>query len=155
MTAFSPYDMKTWNPAQGRISFAGIQIARGAGASGYGEDEFLTMKPVNESFTSILGCDGTVTRVASNSRLVELSLKMMQTNSITNGALSAILASDEASFNGNGVAPFVFQDLNGTSQLECLRAWLTGWPEQVFGKSAKERLWKLHALADLVIVGGN
>lgn len=153
--AFMPYQMKTWNPAQLRISFAGIQISRGAGASGYAEDEFLSAKPINESFTDVLGCDGTVTRNATNSRLWEIKLQTLQTNSITNGALSVILASDEASFNGNGVAPFVAQDLNGTTQLECLRAWLTGWPEMVFGKQAKARVWTMHAVADLIVCGGN
>ena len=140
---------------QFRLTFAGVQLSYGAGASGYADGEFFKVTQMKPSFTEVEDTDGTVSRSKTNSRLGEAMLRTMQTNSRTNGYLSTMLMFDESNPNGAGVGTLVLQDMNGTTYFKALKAWVIGPPDQSFDRSAKEREWKFHVVRSSVIVGGN
>ena len=129
------------------VSFAGILLSRGAGASGYADGEFLKIVPAKDSFTEVEGTDGTIARSKTNSRLMTITVRLLQTNSL--------LSADEGNPNGAGIGTFVVQDLNGTTTFKSLKAWLKKWPEQSFDRSAKEREWVFSCSRSSIVVGGN
>lgn len=137
------------------VSFAGILLSRGAGASGYADGEFLKIVPAKDSFTEVEGTDGTIARSKTNSRLMTITVRLLQTNSQSNGLLSSLLSADEGNPNGAGIGTFVVQDLNGTTTFKSLKAWLKKWPEQSFDRSAKEREWVFSCSRSSIVVGGN
>lgn len=140
---------------QYRITFAGVAISRGAGASGYADGEFLSIKPRKPSFTEVEGTDGSIVRSKTFSRLMDGLLRVLQTNAETNGFLSSMLQADEENPNGAGVGTFVVQDLNGTTKFKALKAWVTAWADQSFDRSGKEREWKFTLVRSSIVIGGN
>jgi hypothetical protein len=140
---------------QYRIAFAGILLSRGAGASGYADGEYLKIVRVKESFTVVEGTDGTIARSKTNSRLVTITIRLLQTNAQSNGLLSALLSADEGNPNGAGIGTFVVADLNGTTFFKCLKSWLQKWPDQSFDRTAKEREWMFQGAQSQIVVGGN
>lgn len=150
-----PFDMKVWDPDRLRISFGAFRISRGAGASGYASGDFAKIAQDKASFVTVEGVDGTVTRSKTYSRLTSFTLQTMQTNSLTNGFLSAQIFADEVGINGAGILPLSIQDLNGTTLFQALRAWVIKPADQDWGAEAKPREWVLHAIRDLSLVGGN
>jgi len=150
-----PFDMKVWDPDRLRMSFGGVRISRGAGASGYASGDFAKLVQDKASFTEVEGTDGTVTRSKTYSRLTTFTLMTMQSNSLTNGFLSAQIFADEVGINGAGILPLSIQDLNGTTLFQALRAWVTKPADQDFSNEAKPREWIIKCIRDLTIVGGN
>jgi hypothetical protein len=147
--------MLVWDPDRLRITFGAFRISRGAGASGYASGDFAKLVQPKASFTEVEGVDGTITRSKTYSRLTEFTLMTMQSNSLTNGFLSAQLFADEQGINGAGILPLLIQDLNGTTLFQALRCWVSKPADQDFAAEAKPREWLLKAVRDAVIVGGN
>lgn len=150
-----PFDMKVWDPDRLRITFGAFRISRGSGASGYASGDFAKLVQEKASFTEVEGTDGTVTRSKTYSRLTSFTLMTMQSNSLTNGFLSAQLFADETGINGAGILPLLIQDLNGTTLFQALRAWVSKPADQDFSAEAKPREWLIKAIRDAIIVGGN
>lgn len=149
------FDVKEWDADQLRIAFAGVSMSRGAGASGYADGEFLKIVQDKDSFITVEGTDGTVTRSKTNTRLMTITLRLMQTNSQSNGVISAILGADENNPNGAGIGTFVVEDQNGTTLFAALKAWVKKWPDQSFDRGAKEREWIFGCVRNNIVVGGN
>lgn len=139
---------------QYRIAVAGVPISRGAGQSGYADGEFFTATQPRESFGFVEGTDGSVARSKTNSRIVELHIKLLQTSS-SNAYLSALLISDENAPNGAGIGSFIVQDSQGTTLLLCTRAWIVKPADVSLDRSATERDWMFHGIKSLWNVGGN
>jgi hypothetical protein len=137
------------------LSFAGVALSRGAGASGYADGVFLKGSAEKPSFTTVEGTDGSVARSKTNSRLYHVELHLLQTNAQSNGFLSSMLAADEANPNGAGVGTFIAQDLNGTSYLKMLKCWLEKWPDWELDRTAKERVWLISGVRSKLLLGGN
>lgn len=148
------FDVKVVDAMQIRISFGGVQISRGAGASGYGDDVFLSVKQKTDSFIEGEGTDGTVWRSKTYSRLCECELTLLQT-SASNDYLSSMLVTDEQAQNGAGIASFVVEDLNGTTKFVAQKAYVKKFPDQDWGKGAKERKWMIIAIRSSENVGSN
>lgn len=149
------FDLVVYDSDQQRITFAGYSISKGAGASGYADGVFITIKPQKPSFTTKEGTDGTVTRSKTNSRLVDIVIRTMSSNSATNGFLSALLSNDQAQPNGAGVGPFVYEDLQGTTKYSCSKCWVTAVPDFSRDREANEVEWKLTGLRSVAVIGGN
>lgn len=149
------FDLKVSDLDQITINFAGFAISQGPGATGYGEGTVITVKATNDSFVIKEGADGTVTRAKTNSRLVEITIKTMQSNGRVNGFLSAILATDEAQPNGAGVGPLNLNDLNGTSKFSASKVWVKKLPDMEWGRDPTEREWTLQGLRSVAVIGGN
>lgn len=150
-----PFDMKVYDPDRIRISFGAFRISRGAGASGYASGDFAKLVQEKDSFVTVEGVDGTVTRSKTYSRLTSFELQTMSSNSLTNGFLSAQLFADEVGINGAGILPLSLQDMNGTTLFQALRAWVKKPADQDFGSEAKPRAWTIVCVRDLLICGGN
>ena len=151
----TPFDMKVYDPDRIRITFGAFRISRGAGASGYASGDFAKLVQDKASFTEVEGTDGTVTRTKTYSRLTSFTLITLQSNSITNGFLSAQLFADEVGINGAGILPLSIQDMNGTTLFQALRAWVTKPADQDWSAEGKPREWLVKCIRDLTIVGGN
>jgi hypothetical protein len=150
-----PFDMKVYDPDRIRITFGAFRISRGAGASGYASGDFAKLVQPTASFTEVIGTDGTVTRTKTYARLTEFTLLTMQTNSLSNGFLSAQLFADEVGINGAGILPLSIQDMNGTSLFQALRAWVSKPADQDWSNEAKPREWLIKCIRDVILVGGS
>ena len=80
--------MKTYSSSEVNVNFAGLDLA-----GGRAEDEFLRIEPMAESYETVVGVDGSVTRCQSNDRRVRVTLIVMG-SSKTNDILSAIHKGD-------------------------------------------------------------
>lgn len=139
---------------QYRIQVAGVPISRGAGQTGYADGEYFTSSQPKDSFVIVEGTDGSVARSKTNTRIVEMSIKLLQT-SLSNSYLSGLLASDENAPNGAGIGSFTVQDLQGTTLISCTRAWIRKPADISLDRAAKERVWTFHGIRSVYIVGNN
>lgn len=147
--------MKVYDPDQYRCTFNGFSFSKGAGASGYADGIFVSVEQMEPSFLTKVGTDGTVSRSKTNARLVKLLVRLMNTESESNGFLSTMLALDESNPNGAGVGAFSLEDLQGTTRFFASKAWVSGPPKQALDREANEREWEIHGVRDILIVGGN
>jgi hypothetical protein len=137
------------------IILAGIPISRGAGLSGYDDGEFFTATQPQDSFLTFEGIDGTVTRDATNTHLIQMSIKLLQV-SPTNDILSRLLIADtNVTTNGAGVGSFKLQDQAGTTQIICPRCWIRKPADITLDRGAKGREWILDGIATVYMVGSN
>lgn len=109
---------------------------------GYADGEFASIENVSKMFESVAGTDGEVARSPSNDFRVKVKIKLLQTSS-SNAALSAMLTKDLKTKGGGGVVTFELQDLVGGSSVKGDQAWLTGWPEATYDRTAKSREWEV------------
>ena len=136
------------------IEIAGATISNGAGASGYGDGEFLKITQINDSFLVVEGTDGSVARSKRNTRLLDIELTLLQTSS-SNDFLSELLSLDVNQPNGAGIGSFVMTDLQGTTIILCTRAWINKPADVTLDRSATARKWPLKALYSTFLVGSN
>lgn len=148
------FDLSVADSDQYRLMIAGAPISNGAGASGYGDGEFLKVSQSNESFIVVEGTDGTVVRSKRNTRLIDIELTLLQT-SASNAFLSMLLALDVNQPNGAGIGSFVLEDLQGTTLILCTRAWLQKPADVTLDRGATARKWPLKGLWSVFLVGGS
>lgn len=148
------FDVKVYDPDQIRATFAGVNISRGAGASGYADGEFCTIKQSVDSWIEVVGTDGTVVWSKTNARSNEVTFRLLQV-SATNAFFSAMLVTDESAPNGAGIAPLIVQDMQGTTVFRANKARVWKPADQSWDKSAKEREWPFRAVRNSIVVGGN
>jgi Protein of unknown function (DUF3277) len=149
-----PWSVAVADADQYVLLIAGVPISQGAGQSGYDDGEWFSAKPMKPSFTTVEGADGSIMRSATNSRLMECSLNLLQTSN-SNPYLSGLLIADENTQGGAGIGSLVLKDLQGTTLLICSRAWIGQWAEMTFDRGGKGRKWPITAVRDSLIVGGN
>jgi|ERR1700722_6662343 len=148
------FSLATADADQYRIMVAGAPISNGAGASGYGDGEFLKVAQKNDSFIVVEGSDGSVVRSKRNTRLLDIELTLLQ-SSASNAFLSALLLLDVNQPNGAGIGSFVMEDLQGTTLILCTRAWINKPADVMLDRGATARKWPLVGLWDVLLVGGN
>jgi hypothetical protein len=134
------------------IAFAGVNIAQGAGQSGYTDGEFFSCEQARESFTTVEGTDGSLTRSKTNTRLMHIKITLGQT-SARNALLSAIVTAGENGVNGADIGSFKLQNLQGTTQIVASRCWVTKRPSVTLDRASKERVWLFDAAWDVFTVG--
>lgn len=131
-----------------------ISIVIGAHiVSGYAEDTFASVEPTGDGTQAQSGADGEVARSLSNNMLHRLTLTLQQT-SMSNNALSALLALDRAS-GGGGVVPLQIIDLRGSTLIAGSQAWIVQNPSVEFGAEVGDREWNIDFVATQVFIGGN
>ena len=141
--------MKTYSSSEVNVNFAGLDLA-----GGRGEDEFLRIEPMAESYETVVGVDGSVTRCQSNDRRVRVTLIVMG-SSKTNDILSAIHKGDIETAGGKGIAPFMARDNGGTSLIIEPEAFIVGYPKQAKGKKPGTNEWVIECPSPQMHVGGN
>lgn len=121
--------------------------------SGYAEDTFVNIEPSGDGTAATSGADGEVARSMSHNRLNRVTITLQQT-SISNNALSDLLAIDRAS-GGGGIFPLQIRDLRGDSLFAASQAWIVQKPTQEFGATVNDREWNIDAVETDSYVGGN
>ncbi len=139
---------------QYRIQVAGVAISKGAGQSGYADGEFFKSSQPKDSFIIVEGTDGSIARSKTNTRILEMSLFLLQTSS-SNAYLSALHASDLNNPNGAGIGSFIVEDLQGTTKILCTRAWIRKPADMSLDRQAGPREWMFHGIYSIYLVGGN
>ncbi len=128
--------MKTYDPKQYDIVFAGISLNEGLA-----DGTFLTVAPDTPAFSKKVGVDGEVTRSRSHDRSATVTFTCMQTSDV-NDRLSAVLNADRDAANGSGVGTFFVQDRAGTTVGES-PGYIADGPDLVLGGEAETREWTL------------
>lgn len=140
--------LKTYDPDQILMNFAGIPIG------GFADGTFVSIEPVSDAFTEVVGADGECARSKSNDRRVRVTFTLLQTSD-SNDVLSAVHTTDLKSPNGSGVAPLGVKDLSGRTVLVEPTAWIVKAPTVGFDKTAGNREWVLMCPDPELFVGGN
>ena len=149
-----PWSVAVRDADQFLLLVAGLAISQGAGQSGYDDGEWFSAKPRTASFLDGEGTDGSVWRSATNSRLLDCSINLLQTSN-SNAYLSGLLLADENTQGGAGIGSLVLKDLQGTTLLLCSRAWIKAPVEFMFDRGVKGNKWPLVAVRDQWVAGGN
>jgi hypothetical protein len=138
--------IKSFDPAQVSIIFAGIPI------EGFADGTFITAARDNPSFTKVVGSDGEGARSKSNDTGGSVTVTLMQT-SLSNDALSAIMALDEAT--GDGVGPLLIKDGLGRTLISAESAWLEKPADAEFAREISNREWVIQTDNLQIFDGGN
>lgn len=138
--------VKTYDPAQVNIVFAGVPI------DGFADGTFITVARDNPSYNLAIGSDGEGARAKSNDRSATITITLMQ-NSATNDLLSAVSLADE--LTGDGVGPFLMKDLSGRTLVGAETAWLEKPSDVEFAREITNREWVIKTDALDIFIGGN
>ena len=135
----------TYDPSQIVVTLGGNVL------TGFGPEQFLSVKRDEASFTDEAGVDGEVVRVRKHDKRATVELTLMQSSS-SNDVLAASLEVDETI--GSGVGAFMVKDLNGTTLLSSANAWVSKQPDGDFGKDATARVWTIRCERLVGKIGG-
>lgn len=119
--------------------------------SGYADGSMIEVARDGDSFTKYVGTDGEVCRVRNRNRSGSVTVHLAQT-SLSNDALSALLAADELA--GTGVRPLQLVDMSGTTIIGADRAWIRKPADSPFGKDIQDRTWVIDCGHLQPLVGG-
>lgn len=139
---------KFYDPDQVVVYFAGGLI------QGFADGEFIAVEMMSDGFGDVVGTDGEVARSKSNDRRATVTIKLLQTSD-SNLFLSGIHTTDLNAPAGAGVGSLLIQDLQGTTLLNAVSAWIVKFPDQSFDRTAKSREWQIRCAALTPVVGGN
>lgn len=129
-------------------------VSLDADAGGFGENDFVKYKPMGPLFTSKRGCDGEVTRNATNENRCMIEIHIMSTSDM-NDRLSALISADLIAENGAGAGPYLSKDKNGRTIVAAERAWIVGWPEEFpQGSEAAPVMWTIECAQAKMFFGG-
>lgn len=121
---------------------------------GFADGETCTIVRDAESFTAVVGSDGSVTRSKTRNKLTTVTIKLMQSSPL-NEQLSALLELDENTPGGAGVGSLLVRDRqSGLTQSHLPKAWIVKPPDQSFDRTATAREWQFKGIGNIKI-GGN
>jgi len=117
----------------------------------------VEITPEGPAYGDDMGADGAVCRYGTNECRATANI-IMKGFSLENAKLSAVCGLDRGSFNGAGVAPFLFKDGNGSSLYATDKAWIMGMPAKTFGDKPGDVTWAIRLVMSSPlgwVVGGN
>jgi hypothetical protein len=138
--------VKTYNPADVTVIVAGVPV------SGFADGTFINAARDNPSFTNGSGSDGEGWRAKSNDKTGTITITLLQT-SLSNDALSALSALDEAS--GDGVGSFLLKDNSGRTLISAETCWLEKPADSELARDVVNREWVVKTDRMNIFVGGN
>lgn len=115
-------------------------------------DDVIALEPQADVFNSLAGADGEVTRSKTNDNRWLLRIRLLQT-SPSNDALMAAAAADRVS--NSGVRPLLLKDLNGTTLVGEVSAYIQRLPDAGLGTNVSDREWAIMLPSPDVFIGGN
>lgn len=130
------HDLKTHDPSQISIGFAGRQISSGRA------DEFCTTAYNEPLYTTVASPDGEIVRVKSNNRSAKITLTLKSTSS-GHKLMTQLLAIGQLSVNGSDIGEFQLRDRNGGLVEHAEKAWISKAPDNANGKDVSDRAWEL------------
>lgn len=138
--------VRTLDPKDVLIIVSGIPI------SGFEDGTFVLVERTSDTFTTVSGADGIVTRVKQNDRTGSVTITLAQ-SSESNAVLSGLAIADELS--GIGVFPVVVKDNRGTSLYFSDVCWIRKVSNAEFSKDVNSREWVIDCSNLEIFNGGN
>jgi hypothetical protein len=120
--------------------------------TGYADGTFVKVERNAETWTTVTGADGEVTRVKSADKSGKIVVTIKQ-SSDSNDILSDLFLADESSLQG--YLPVLVKDANGRSLHAAQNAWIGKPADAEYGKDLTNREWTLHCDQIITFVGGN
>lgn len=149
----SAEDTKVYDLTEVTVNFLAIPLDE-LGAWGEGEGG-VTIEYDGDSFTDVMGADGTVVRSKTYDNRATATLSVLQT-AAQNAVLSGILNLDKRAINGAGVGPCLIRDRQGLTVIAGSKCWIMGLPKTVrFGPKAGNLEWKIRFSDAVSFIGGN
>lgn len=136
----------SYDPGQVIVTFLGTPL------HGFADGTFVKVTRNEEAFKLQVGADGEAARVRNRNRSGQVAITLQQT-SVSNDVLSAAAALDELAAGGTGA--LLIKDLNGTTLVSALVAWVRKIPEAELGNELGQREWVLETGVLAAFVGGN
>lgn len=127
-------NVTTYNPKKVTCSL-GRHIA-----SGFADDSFITVEPMGDGTSMVVGCDGEIVRSIDPSDAYTFKLSLLQT-SPTNKYLQKMYDKDKK--DGTGMFPVTVKDILGNDQFTAEKAWVTKPASYVKGKTQNNREWEI------------
>lgn len=122
--------------------------------SGRGDDEFIAIAKVEDTYTAKAGVDGEVTFSESKNNLHTVTITLMQTSS-GNALLSALHTGDIKTAGGAGIVPIAIRDEQGRDLFIAAESRITKFPDQSYSKEAGTVQWALLVPNPERFVGGH
>lgn len=118
-----------------------VKIALGSHAvTGYAEDSFVVIEPIDGGVTSKAGCDGEIVRSVDPNERFTVKLTLLA-SSPTHRFLLNKYKQDKK--DGSGVFPILVNDLTGEEKFSANKAWVTKLPSKTNGKESQNKEWVL------------
>jgi hypothetical protein len=138
----------TYDPKKVIVSFGGVEL------KGYAESSMITVSPMGDGTSSIVGCHGDVVRTISPDRRSTVTVTLLQSSS-SNDYLSLIYARDRS--KGDGVLPLIVKDLSGRLTHFDSQAWINNIPEVNRTNNASDgnTEWVFTTADSMPFVGGH
>jgi len=122
---------------------------------GFADGTFVNFEYNEDFFNLIMGVDGEAARGKSNNNSARMTAMLMQT-SATNDLLSAILALDIATPNGDGINPLLIKDNNGRTIHAAEKSWIVKPPSTGYNRAPDaNREWVIETNHAIPFIGGN
>jgi hypothetical protein len=120
-----------------------VFIVGGVPITGFADGTFITIEPMTEGFTSMVGSDGEVARTISTDNRLKITCALMQTSN-SNQVLSNLYLVDRLS--GRGVFAMLVEDLIGGTIMASGQSWIVKQATAKFGKTTESREWEFCAV---------
>jgi len=130
-----------------------VAIFGAARIRGFMPGQSISAEPMTDGSSSVSGMDGDVARALNTDERWTITLNLMMT-SPSNTILSAAYQLDKAS-NGDGVVPFLLEDLNGDTIVGGSQAWIQRLPSVTYSNEIEGRSWQIILNADAVNIGAS
>jgi len=129
-----------------------VIVVNGNAIGGYADGTFIEVERELESYTKVVGADGTTSRAKTNNLSGSITLTLAQT-SPSNDILSALHDLDQA--DNTAIFPVIVKDMTGQSQMFSGTGWVEGLPKTDYGKDIANRQWVIHVSHMQYAVTGN
>ena len=113
-------------------------------------DDVVTIAQVEDTFSSVGGAKGDVTRVQSSNDIVEITIKLLQSSQAAKDLINIHTADKET---GNGVFPFVVTNSATGEVYTVPKAWITRMPNRVRGQGHNAWEFTLHGNKLIPVTG--
>lgn len=118
-----------------------VIVVNGNAIGGYADGTFIELERELESYTKVVGADGTTSRAKTNNLSGSITITLAQT-SPSNDVLSALHDQDQT--DNTAIFPIIVKDMMGNSQMFSGTGWVEGLPKTDYGKDIANRQWKIH-----------
>lgn len=142
------FALGTYDPKKVIVSFGGVEL------TGYAESAMISIAPLGDGTSSIVGCHGDVVRTLSPDKRKAVTVTLLQSSS-SNDYLSTIYKRDQS--QGDGILPLLVKDLSGRTTFFSSQAWITNDPtvNRTNNASDGDNEWVLHTAGGDLLVGGH
>lgn len=138
--------VRTYDPKEVIITIGGVPI------SGFSDGTFLEVVRNEQTWNTVVGADGYVTRGKTNNFSGQVTITLKQ-SSPSNDVLSGFIALDE--LTNSGIVPVLIKDLSGNSTYFSGQGWVQQWANSTFGKDISDREWIITLASLDLFVGSN